>query len=182
MKKTPNYEYHPIANVAAVGSTLSRARIGNVDTCPLRVLRRRCWGRCWGWGCGWSWSWGSRRAAEVGQHEFSRQIRMCIHKRAVASSLDHELLVTIRINLECGHCLRAAAEGCYERPRRLSRADLVVDEVPGAGPIARGADVVAQVRRTRPSHQLMLRYCDQGEHGQQQRELFVVRFICILLR
>jgi hypothetical protein len=97
---------------------------------------------------------------------------MCIHKRAVASSLDHELLVTIRINLECGHCLRAAAEGCYERPRRLSRADLVVDEVPGAGPIARGADIAGvQVRRTRPSHQLMIRYCDQSEHGQQQREI-----------
>jgi len=73
---------------------------------------------------------------------------------------------------ECGHCLDAAAEGCYERPRRLSRADLVVDEVPGAGPIARGADIAGvQVRRTRRSHQLMMRYCDQGEHGQQQREI-----------
>jgi hypothetical protein len=89
---------------------------------------------------------------------------MCIQKRAVSSSLDRELLVTIWINLECGHCLRAAAEDCYERRRGQYSADLVVDEVPGASPFARGADIVFQVRRMR------LRYCDQGEHGQQERE------------
>jgi hypothetical protein len=96
---------------------------------------------------------------------------MCIHKRAIASSLDRELLVTIWINLECGRRLRAAAEGCYKRPRRQYSADLVVDEVPGAGPTARELFVdlaLAQVRRTGRSHQLMIRYRDQGEHGQQQ--------------
>src|SRR5262249_8424171 len=108
--------------------------------------------------------WGCRCADDVGQHEFSRERQTGrrvdgrrSHKPADATSLDHELLVTIWINLECGRCLRAAAEDCYERRRRQYSADLVIDEVPGADPIARGAGI-GQLRRTRPSHQLMMRY------------------------
>jgi len=103
---------------------------------------------------------------------------MCIQKRAVATSLDYELLVTIWINLECDRCLRAAAEDCYERRRSKYSADLVVDEVPGASPSARelfGDLVGAQVRRTRRSHQLMIRYRDQGEHGQHEFSRQIVR-------
>ena len=58
-------------------------------------------------------------------------------------------------------------------------AGLVVDEVPDAVPIARGAFIArVQSRRTRRSHQLMIRYCDQGEHGQQQREISRSFHIC----
>src|SRR5215831_5503147 len=100
-----SFTLHPNGTLA--GSSPLPARIGNVDTFPLRLLRSRCWR--WGWRWRWRWRWGGRHADEVGQHEVSRKIRMCILKRAVASSPDRELLVTIWINLECGHwSLRAA--------------------------------------------------------------------------
>ena len=70
-----------------------------------------------------SYVWGCRHAVEVGQHQVSRHWRDAIRqsrkraqKRAGASSLDQELLVTIWINLECGH-LRAAGERYCDRPR-----------------------------------------------------------------
>jgi hypothetical protein len=82
-----------------------------------------------------------------------------------------------------GHvCDRAdAGERCREHPRIRCTA-LVVDEVPGGGgPIAwrHGGDIAGvYVRRTRRSHQLMMRHCDQGEHGQQQREICDSFHIC----
>ena len=139
------------------------------DTFPLRLLRSRSWR--------WGWRWGARRAGDVGQHEMSRQrisgcgSGSCVIKRAAAASRDCPVYVTVAHvgrNVRCdgpateirGDCAPSGAFG------------LVLDEIPGAGPIARGADIIAQLRRMRPRRELMMHYCDQGEHGQQQRDDF----------
>src|SRR5262249_29173294 len=139
----------------------------NVDTCPLRLLRRRR--RCWWWGWGWGWGW---LAVEAGQHDFSRRIVRCGYKRAVASSSHDVIVYGICVTLEWFHCLlddcAPAAEGYCEV--HTGSIGLGVDEVPDAHPIARVAEAVGQIRRTRRSHQLKIRYYDQGKHGQQQLE------------
>ena len=85
---------------------------------------------------------------------------MCGQKRAVARSSHDVIVYGICVTLEWGRCLLddcapAAEENCEVHTGSIG---LGVDEVPGAGPIARAADIVFQLRRTRPSHQLMMRY------------------------